>query len=221
MKWAKKVTGISGPVPTRIIEQESSQLSQDISVRPMGWALKTPKTKQRFEERVKSFLIEKFEMGESCGNKADPLSVSREMRLLKKDGKLYFEPSEWKTSQQIKSFFSRYSTSLRQKQVEELRPDETEEELTKEDVEALELEAERQYLRDAINAEIQKPEHPIEAEQVDICQLYKDGKLKNLKLSKLRSTCDTLELNVQGTPARKKSFINPIEQLVKNCNCQK
>ena len=31
------------------------------------------------EEKVKAYLIEKFEAGERSGTKADPLSVSREM----------------------------------------------------------------------------------------------------------------------------------------------
>ena len=52
------------------------------------------------------FLIEKFEDGEKSGNKADPMSVSREMKT-KRDGngRLLFQPNEWKTAQQIKSFF--------------------------------------------------------------------------------------------------------------------
>ena len=90
-KWAERVTGISCAIdhpPTRIAEQEFDQRSQVTSTRNMGWALKTTKKRKRFEEKVKSFLIEKFEMGERYGNKVDPLSVSREMRLLEKDNKL-------------------------------------------------------------------------------------------------------------------------------------
>lgn len=218
------MTGISsadGQACTRIIEQESSQPSKNNDhTRAMGWALKKTKKKQRFEEKVKSFLIEKFEMRERYGNKVDPLSVSREMRLLKKDGKLYFEPAEWKTAQQIKSFFSRHSANLRQQQVGEMEVDDTEEMLTEEDMEAWESETARQDLRDAIYAEIEKPEHPIIVDEVDICQIYQNGKLKTLNISKLNSIINALGLRIQGTQGRKKSYINPIEQLVKNCSCQ-
>ena len=222
-KWAERVTGISCAIdhpPTRIAEQEFDQRSQVTSTRNMGWALKTTKKRKRFEEKVKSFLIEKFEMGERYGNKVDPLSVSREMRLLEKDNKLYFEPTEWKTAQQIKSFFSRYSANLRRKQGGELITDEIEEEFTEEDIEAWESEIARQHLRDAVYAEIHKPEHPIEAEQINVCQLFEENKLTNLKLSKLKSICVALELNVQGPQTRKKSFVDPIESLVRSCSCQ-
>ena len=78
----------------------------------------------------------------------------------------------------------------------------------------------RQHLRDTVYAEIQKPEHPIEVEQTNVCQLFEENKLTNLKLSKLKSICVALELNVQGPQKRKKSFLDPIESLVRSCSCQ-
>ena len=57
-------------------------------------------------------LIEKFEAGERSGTKADPLSVSREMKFKRDDkGELVFQPEEWKTAKTIKSFFSRRASS--------------------------------------------------------------------------------------------------------------
>ena len=218
-KYAERVTGISCAIdhpPTRIAEQEFDQRSQVMSTRNMGWALKTTKKRKTFEEKVKSILIEKFEMGERYRNKMDPLSVSREMRLLEKDNKLYFEPTEWKTAQQIKSFFSRYSETYGENKAEKLITDEIEEEFT----EAWELEIACQHLRDSVYAEICKPEHPIEAEQINVCQLFEENKLTNLKLLKLKSICVVLELNVQGPQTRKKSFVDPIESLARSCSCQ-
>ncbi|CAB4026770.1 Transposon Tf2-6 poly, partial [Paramuricea clavata] len=78
------------------------------SVSLMGWDLKTTKKRPRFGEKVKGYLIEKFQAGETSGNKADPQTVSREMKFKNdENGKLFFQPDEWKTAQQIKSFFSR------------------------------------------------------------------------------------------------------------------
>lgn len=148
----------------------------------MGWALKMTKEKKKFEERVKSYLIDKFENRERSGNKADPISVSKEMKMKKDgDGKLYFKPSEWKSSQQIKGFFFSYSAKLRQTTVGE-------EVFTEENMEACEAEMIRQHLRDVVENDIQKPEHPIEAEQVNVGQLSKEGKLTSLKLSPLTSS---------------------------------
>ena len=72
----------------------------------MGWALKTTKEKKRFDAKVNAFLIEKHEAGEKSGNKTDPVTVSKEMKI-KRDDKEYllFKPEEWQTAQQIKSFF--------------------------------------------------------------------------------------------------------------------
>ena len=62
----------------------------------MGWALKATKKRPGLGEKVKAYLVEKFEVGERSGTKADPLSVSREMKFLKGDnGKLMFTHEEW------------------------------------------------------------------------------------------------------------------------------
>lgn len=175
----------------------------------MGWALKTVKEKKRFEEKVKVYLIEKFEEGQRTGNKADPVAVSREMKVKKDDdGKFFFEPCEWKTTQQIKSFFSRHSAKLK----EMIAGDEVYEE----DVEALEAEMTRQDLLIAIQQEMSELQHPIEAAQVNICQFSKEKNLKSLKQAQLKSICQDLHLEVEGSQARKKTFIDTLDELVKN-----
>lgn len=228
-KWAERVTGISNvvrPTPENFVEEEEAGQSITTDARSMGWALKVSKKRPRLGEKVKAFLIEKFEMGERSGNKADPLSVSREMKL-KKDqtGKLFFAPDEWKTAQQIKSFFSRYSATLRQQRmgidlgVE--AAEQEKEELAEEDLEALETEATLQDLRSAVLDEVNRPEHPIQVGQINICQLSQDGKLNSLKITQLKAICNTLELEINGSQARKKGFIEPLEELVKRCDCHK
>ncbi len=118
LKWAERVTytGISDVVLEAsvnvILPDESSQNSTRTC--SMGWALKATKKRLGLGEKVKAYLVEKFIAGERSGTKADPLSVSREMKFLKGDnGKLIFTPEEWKAQQSIKSFFSRYSAKLR------------------------------------------------------------------------------------------------------------
>ncbi|CAB4024260.1 Hypothetical predicted protein [Paramuricea clavata] len=188
----------------------------------MGWALKTTKRRPRFGKNVKGYLIEKFQAGETSGNKADPRTVSREMKF-KKDGngKLFFQPDEWKTAQQIKSFFSRYSATLRRQQIGVVgEEEEKEQELTEEDMEAWETEATLQDLRDAIYSQMRQ-EHPIQVGEINICDLSLAGKLQNLKIVQLKTVSSELGSNIQGSQARKKSFLEPLEEFAKSCKCRK
>ncbi|KXJ22171.1 hypothetical protein AC249_AIPGENE4203 [Exaiptasia diaphana] len=222
MKWAERVTGISSamerPTSSSVSHHPTSQATIGRNT-PMGWALKVPKEKKRFEEKVKMFLIEKFDAGEKTNNKVDPLTVSKEMKTKRDErGYLLFQPEEWKTAQQIKSFFSRYSAKVRQVKTGELRGEELEEE--ERDIEVLETEMTRLDLRIAVNAEMNKPIHPIEVEEINICQLSNDGKLRSLKITQLKSICQSLQLKVDGSAARKKSYIDPLVELVRSCGCQ-
>ena len=231
MKWAERVTGISSgmlerPTTTSVASAEEVAADQMSAHRApkMGWALKVAREKKRFESNVRYFLIEKFEDGEKSGNKADPMSVSREMKT-KRDGngRLLFQPNEWKTAQQIKSFFSRYSAKVRQMRAGGLEPrrdfnvgmDED-----NEDIGALEQEINRLDLRNAIDSEIARPEHPIIVNEVNICQLASEGNLHGLKLVKLKSLCQTLDLKIEGSAARKKSYIDPLLAFFSCCQCQ-
>ena len=74
LRWAERVTGISN------VAQESSAVftheesaSSKTKASSMGWALKATQKRPHLEEKVKAYLIEKFEAGERSGTKADPL----------------------------------------------------------------------------------------------------------------------------------------------------
>ncbi|KAK3747891.1 hypothetical protein QZH41_001355 [Actinostola sp. cb2023] len=68
--------------------------------------------------KMKDYLVEIFEQGSRMGNKADPVQLSREMKLERDgDGKLMLKPDEWRTPQQISQLFSRLAAA--QKEVEE------------------------------------------------------------------------------------------------------
>ena len=83
-----------------------------------------------------------------------------------------------KRPQQIKSFFSRHSATLRQQQIGVVGVEnDTEQELMEEDMEAWETEATRQDLREAISSQMRQ-EHPIQVGEINICDLSLAGKLQ-------------------------------------------
>ena len=80
LRWAERVTGISNVAQeaSAVFAHEESASSKT-KASSMGWALKATQKRPRLEEKVKAYLIEKFEAGERSGTRADPLSVSRGM----------------------------------------------------------------------------------------------------------------------------------------------
>ena len=153
------------------------------------------------------------------------MSVSREMKFKRDDkGEVVFQPEEWKTAKTIKSFFSRYSVKLNQQGVSKPKDmgifqPEVEEEMA-ENMEALEFETAMQNLRQAVYNDLKMPEHPTEVNQFNICKLMQEGKLKTLKLQDLKAICTTIGLTTEGSQARKKSFVEPLKELVKKCTCK-
>ncbi|KXJ04326.1 hypothetical protein AC249_AIPGENE12719, partial [Exaiptasia diaphana] len=204
IKWAERVTGISN-VPS----QYGSEVGEDQGVphktsesRSMGWALKKTKKRPRIGDKVKAYLIEKFQAGEISGTKADPLSVSREMKSKKDEkGELVFQPDEWKTAQTIKSFFSRYRAKLRQQQIGS--QSEEEDEIAEEDMEALEAETDLQDLRSEVYSDLRKPEHPIEVDGINVCHLVQKKKLMSLKVRELTAICETIGIPIEGPKGKK------------------
>ena len=189
----------------------------------MGWALKTVKKPSRMEAHVKAYLVQKFDTGCRTGQKADPVQVAREMKIVKDDaGHLLFTPQEWRTAQQINSFFSRLSAVQRQTQMEKDTSEyATSQEFTEEDpdLEALENEIVLENLRIAINLQVTAPQHPIVVRNRNLCELSKAKKLDVLKVAELREMCESLLLEVSGSLARKKSFIEPLNSYSKGCTC--
>ena len=87
-------------------------------------------------------------------------------------------------------------------------------------MEALEFETAMQNLRQAVYNNLKIPEHPIEVNQFDICKLMQEGKLKIFKLQDFKAICTTIGLTTEGSQARKKSFVEPLKELVKKCTCK-
>ena len=81
-------------------KQSETSLSQ-------GWAIRQTKKATRFNENQRSYLDEKFLIGQSTGIKADPWQVARDLRNARTEsGKRRFSIDEFLTPQQIKSYFS-------------------------------------------------------------------------------------------------------------------
>ena len=82
-RWAQRLAGISDvvvPAPTAAAQLDPTTNENPVAQRKserrrMGWALKTTKKRPRLGDKVKVYLIEKYESEERSGNKADPLSV--------------------------------------------------------------------------------------------------------------------------------------------------
>ena len=115
-KWAERLTGVNvagvhetGTYSAEELDFSYPSLSKK-DQQPMEWALKTVKKPSRMEARVKAYLVQKFDTGCRTGQKADPVQVAREMKIVKDDGgHLLFTPQEWRTAQRIKFFLKTIS----------------------------------------------------------------------------------------------------------------
>lgn len=175
-----------------------------------GWALKESRKAYRFNEKQRSYLEAKFNLGQSTGRKVDPDFVAKEMRrALDSDGKRLFRPSEFLTVQQITSFFARLAAKLRHQVV-----------ATEDDICAVEEEANFQTAIQEILSEIEV-EHPIVFDQYNLCALVVNNSLKNLKMGLLETLCEKLELEVSTQSGRRKKapYIAALSDLVAGCSC--
>ena len=215
-KWAGMVTGVTfAPnVPSTSSQGgDSSSTARASALRPLGWALKVAKRPIRMTDNVKTFLMEKFQEGIRTGNKADPVQVAREMKILRNEGgEPTFKPEEWRTAQQISGLFSRQTAAQRHRGIDA-------EEIPEEDIVAAESEMAFHALRGLVMEDMGKPSHPIIVGVSNICELVKDNKLASLKLAVLREICQQLHLTTSGPLSRKKTFFAAIENFSESCTC--
>ena len=224
-KWAESLTGVNvaGFHETGTYSGEEIDFSYPSSSKkdqqPMGWGLKTAKKPSRMEAHVKAYLVEKFDTGCRTGQKADPVQVAREMKIVKDGaGHLLFTPQQWRTAQQINNFFSRLSAVQRQTQMEkDTSENPTSQEFTEEDpdLEAVENEISLENLRRAVNLQVTAPQYPFVVRNRSLCELWKAEKLKIMKVAELRERCKSIQLEVSGSLARKKSFIESLSSYAK------
>ena len=79
-----------------------------------SWALRKTKSSTRFSKHVKEHLLKLFLEGEKTGNKYDPSVVASSLKTTRAaNGKKLFPQSDWLSSQQIASYFSRLAVIAR------------------------------------------------------------------------------------------------------------
>ena len=163
----------------------------------------------RFSEKQKSYLLSKFRIGQTTGHKLDTEVIAREMRRARgTDGARLFQSSEFVTTTQITSFFSRQSALVRQRD-----PDEA-------DIQAAQEESNFSEAKETV-ASIQL-DHPLIYGQYDLCEMALNDSLKILTLPMLQYMCEDLGLDIPSKPMRKKSpYLALLKEIVSKCTCQK
>ena len=79
-----------------------------------GWALKRPKEERDLTPTKKSYLDEKFSLGQETGNKADPRKVAQDLRYAKRENRdCRFKYNEFLTPQQNRSCFFRKAAKVK------------------------------------------------------------------------------------------------------------
>ncbi|XP_068725708.1 uncharacterized protein [Montipora capricornis] len=136
--------------------------------------------------------------------------VAGEMRRARgADGVRLFQSSEFLTSLQIASFFSRQSATLRQKDP----ADEA-------DIRASQEEANFSAAKEVV--ETIQLNHPLVYDQYKLCEMALSGNLKVLKLPMLQRLCEDLGLDAPVPPVRKKApYLALLEEIAKKCTCRK
>lgn len=177
-----------------------------------GWALKEIKKPYRFNEKQKSYLVSKFNIGQDTGRKMDPEVVAREMRREKDpNGARLFVMSEFLTAQQISSFFSRLAAKIRQQPVGQA--------VEEEDIAAANDEENFANAREFVLATLGLV-HPIVCDQQNLCEMVKAGSLSKRKLGQLQSFCSALGLAVPVPQVRRKApYVTLLEEYVQGCSC--
>lgn len=218
-EWAKKYDNInSNPTSASSLAREMVEGQTELQ---QGWALSKPRTGGvRFSQKVREYLIKKFDLGELTGNKADPLQVACDMRNSRDEcGDRIFTREEWLTKTQIKGVFSRVA-KLRKKG--SARKSSKAEELFEDDiVEDFEDDEEENELREElINSIIDKigATHPILYDTYNLCELQADDRISIFKVKMLKDICKHFELKISSKD-KKIDLVNRICNFVQKCSC--
>ena len=197
-----------GVVPTLKARSDTNN-EKSVSELETGWALRPTKKSYRFNENQKSYLISKFNIGQTTGRKADPNLVARDMRRARdSSGERLFNSAEFLSAQQISSFFSRLAAAVRQQTAQEA------------DIEAMEEEINFSAVRDEVISTISL-QHPIIYDQYNLCTMADEDALKKLKLGMLQLICEDLNLDTPQPPIRRKApYLALLMEVIGKCSCK-
>ncbi len=187
-----------------------------------GWALKKSKQSKRFPVKIKQYLVEKFQVGETTGNKVDPLQVSVDMRCARdEDGKRMFSASECLSTQQIRDAFSRMAAAKRKGVLDPSSVSDNDIQDILDDMEAENYEDNRRAIcKEAIQEATES--HPIIYDCYNLCDLNRQGKLQyKFSLVMLRRICEHFELDTTNcSKTRKHDMLQLIHTVLASCSCQ-
>jgi hypothetical protein len=112
-------------------DEPQKEVDNNHHYQQQGWALSKSKTMIRYSPEQIKYLIEKYNEGEASGHKWNPSAVSsvsnlkndqnfasklffQEMETKEENGQFVFEPHQFLTPTQIRSFFSRLTAARRE-----------------------------------------------------------------------------------------------------------
>ena len=166
-------------------------------------------------QRSRDYLSSNLRIGESTGQKADAASVSKSMITAgDSNGNRLFSSSEFLTSQQVSSFFSRLS-SKRKLEDDEMTESDFEENQNVENEKAFD------ELRSEVLQEVALT-HPICYDRYNICELIANSKLSIFAIQMLKDICEHFDIPTTDIKVKRKApYIDKLIAFGKNCTCQK
>ena len=185
----------------------------------MGWALKSSQGRRtkRFSEKQKNYLSSRFSIREVTGQKADAASVAKAMMTARDvNGERLFTSSEFLTSQQVASYFSRLASKRTLKDQER---EEEDSDVEIDQREAAENEDDFSGLRSDVLEQL-AISHPIYYDCYNLCELIKNAKISNFAIPVLQDICRHFDISVADiTKRRKAPYVDRIVAYCKDCPC--
>ena len=212
--YAERLEGQPSSVPETIPNtrpEDTISASEKLS---MGWALKASSTRRsRFTAGQKTYLTNRFKLGEQTGQKADPASVARAMVSAKDaSGNRLFTSDDFLSANQIAGFFSRLSAKKTlNEEVEEMAEDD------------FQSAADEVSIEELTNVALQELQirHPISYDVYNLCDMVARSKLKNFSVSVLKDICLFYNIDITDiTVHRKQPYVNQIRSFCLSCVCQ-
>jgi hypothetical protein len=189
--YANRLQGLTSGVQEMSSAAKKALEGSTTQSLPMGWALRSNQgqKKKRFSEKQKSFLTDRFLIGEATGRKEDAMSVAKAMMTVKDaDGHCLFNSTAFLTSKQIDGFFSRLAAKRQLLSEDDSDDDETDDDETDDDIDPAYNEEALSQLKNRVLEDISLA-HTICFDRYNLCDLTKKSKLSNLSIPVLQDIC--------------------------------
>lgn len=215
----------SQPKPLSLEKAGTTNPSKLKNPYTMGWALHKSRSKSRYPDNVRNYLLKKFLIGVKTGRKEDPAKVAKDMRTAcTTEGVRMFKRTEWLSKSQIQGFFSRTAAKAKKGNLPNIQENEIDvgDELDDDedsDDEYAQLADEEQFQAtcEAVVAEIGIT-HPIMYDVFDLCKMKNDQRLTSFTVKMLREICNFFEIpfKIRDT---KSVLVDKVTEMVSSCSC--